>query len=162
IKKALERLGVEVELKAVNASVYFSSDPMNPDTASHFYADMQSYATRSGLDPQWYMRQAVRQLGDRAKSEQLDGAEHRALGQRRVRSALAAGGDGTGSRQTRCALHPHERSGDRGCGGHPGVSASRHACNKPQPMGPGTGPPGLGSLESGVLVSRDLRAPVVI
>jgi len=59
VKKALERLGVEVELKAVNASVYFSSDPGNPDTASHFYADMQSYATRSGFDPQGYMRQFV-------------------------------------------------------------------------------------------------------
>jgi peptide/nickel transport system substrate-binding protein len=59
VKKALERLGVEVELKAVNASVYFSSDPENPDTASHFYADMQSYATRSGFDPQGYMRQFV-------------------------------------------------------------------------------------------------------
>jgi peptide/nickel transport system substrate-binding protein len=59
VKKALERLGVEVELKAVNPSVYFSSDPENPATASHFYADMQSYATRSGVDPQGYMRQFV-------------------------------------------------------------------------------------------------------
>ena len=59
VKKALERLGVEVELKAVNAGVYSSSDPGNPDTSSHFYADMQSYVTRSGLDPQGYMRQFV-------------------------------------------------------------------------------------------------------
>ncbi len=59
VKQALERLGVEVELKAVNSGVFFSSDPGNPDTYTHFYADMQSYATRSGLDPQRYMGQFV-------------------------------------------------------------------------------------------------------
>ena len=30
VKQALERLGIEVELKAINASVFFSSDPGNP------------------------------------------------------------------------------------------------------------------------------------
>ncbi len=41
VKNALERIGVEVELKAVPANVFFASDPGNPDTFSHFYADMQ-------------------------------------------------------------------------------------------------------------------------
>jgi peptide/nickel transport system substrate-binding protein len=59
VKKALERLGVEVELKAVNAGVFFSSDPGNPDTYAHFYADMQSHSMPSGLDPQEYMRKFV-------------------------------------------------------------------------------------------------------
>jgi peptide/nickel transport system substrate-binding protein len=59
VKQALERLGVEVELKAVNGGVFFSSDPGNPDTLRHFYADMQSYATRSTLDPQWSMGRFV-------------------------------------------------------------------------------------------------------
>jgi peptide/nickel transport system substrate-binding protein len=59
VKQALERLGVEVELKAVNSGVFFASDPGNPDTYTHFYADMQSYATRSALDPQRYMGQFV-------------------------------------------------------------------------------------------------------
>jgi len=59
VKKALERLGVEVELKAINDGVYFSSDPGNPDTRSHFYADMQLYAVSSDLDPQGYMNQFV-------------------------------------------------------------------------------------------------------
>jgi peptide/nickel transport system substrate-binding protein len=53
VKKAFEQVGIEVELKAVNAGVYFSSDPANPDTVSHFYADIQMYSTGPGSpDPQ--------------------------------------------------------------------------------------------------------------
>jgi len=55
----LERLGVEVELKAINAGVFFSSDPGNPDTISHFYVDMQMCVISSGIDPQTFMRQFV-------------------------------------------------------------------------------------------------------
>src|SRR5215467_5808264 len=41
VKQALERLGVEVALKAIPAGVMSSNDPGNPDTSGHFYADMQ-------------------------------------------------------------------------------------------------------------------------
>src|SRR5712691_7613428 len=60
VKRAFERIGIEVELKAINAGVFFSSDPGNPDTYSHFYADMQMYFTeRATLDPQGSMRRFV-------------------------------------------------------------------------------------------------------
>src|SRR5713101_7011544 len=36
VRKALERFGVQVELKAINAGVFGSSDPGNPDTSAHF------------------------------------------------------------------------------------------------------------------------------
>jgi hypothetical protein len=36
------QIGVEVELKAIPISVFNSSDPGNPDTLRHFYADMQT------------------------------------------------------------------------------------------------------------------------
>ena len=56
VKKTFEDLGIEVELKAVNAGVYFSSDPGNPDTYSHFYTDIQMYNTGPGSpDPQAHM-----------------------------------------------------------------------------------------------------------
>jgi peptide/nickel transport system substrate-binding protein len=42
-KDDLEEIGFRVELKAVDAAVYFSSDPGNPDTYAHFYADIQMY-----------------------------------------------------------------------------------------------------------------------
>jgi peptide/nickel transport system substrate-binding protein len=60
VKKALEGLGIEVELKAVPASVFGSSgDPVNPDSASHFYADMQMQGYGYGIDPQPMMLRFV-------------------------------------------------------------------------------------------------------
>jgi peptide/nickel transport system substrate-binding protein len=56
VKKAMEQVGIEVELKAVPSNVYFASDPGNPDTYSHFYADMQMAAITLGFDPQGPMR----------------------------------------------------------------------------------------------------------
>ena len=43
IKAAFEEIGVPTEIKAIDAAVYFSSDAGNPDTASHFYADLEMY-----------------------------------------------------------------------------------------------------------------------
>ena len=49
IKKDMEQIGFEVELKSVDAGVYFGGDPANPDNIGHFFADMQMYAaTRDG------------------------------------------------------------------------------------------------------------------
>ena len=56
VKKTFEDIGIVVELKAVNAGVYFSSDPANPDTYSHFYTDIQMYTTGpGGPDPEKHM-----------------------------------------------------------------------------------------------------------
>jgi peptide/nickel transport system substrate-binding protein len=59
VKQALERIGIEVELKAVPVSVFIASDPGNPDTVAHFYADMQMISYESGIDPQVWMRRFV-------------------------------------------------------------------------------------------------------
>jgi peptide/nickel transport system substrate-binding protein len=60
VKKAFEQIGIEVELKAVNAGVYFSSDPANPDTTSHFYTDIQMYTIQPGSpDPQAHLSRFV-------------------------------------------------------------------------------------------------------
>ena len=56
MKQAAAKAGIEIELKSVVASVFFSSDPANPDTYSHFYADLQMYNTSTGVDPQLGMR----------------------------------------------------------------------------------------------------------
>lgn len=47
IKDAWTQLGVDVELKSVDAGVYFSSDVANPDTAAKFWADVEMHT--SGL-----------------------------------------------------------------------------------------------------------------
>lgn len=57
VKQALKSLGVEVELKSIDASVFFSGDPANPDTTSHFYADWQMFTTGNGSpDPGTYLK----------------------------------------------------------------------------------------------------------
>jgi len=45
IKQACQKAGIEIEIKSVTASVYFSSDVANPDTYPHFYTDLQMYNT---------------------------------------------------------------------------------------------------------------------
>jgi peptide/nickel transport system substrate-binding protein len=43
VKQACQKAGIEIELKSVTASVFFSSDVSNPDTYPHFYSDLQMY-----------------------------------------------------------------------------------------------------------------------
>jgi peptide/nickel transport system substrate-binding protein len=58
VKQACAKAGIEIEIKSIVASVFFSSDPANPDTNSHFYSDIQMYATlMSAPDPRVFMRQ---------------------------------------------------------------------------------------------------------
>src|SRR4029450_5268229 len=56
VKQACAKAGIEIEIKSVVASVFFASDPANPDTYPHFYADLQMYNTTTGVDPLWGMR----------------------------------------------------------------------------------------------------------
>ena len=60
VKQACQKAGIEMELKSVTASVYFSSDTGNPDTYRHFSVDMQMYTTNlAAPDPETFMRQFV-------------------------------------------------------------------------------------------------------
>src|SRR5262249_46158608 len=45
IKQACQKAGIDLELKSVTASVFFSSDVANPDTYGKFWADIQMYTT---------------------------------------------------------------------------------------------------------------------
>jgi peptide/nickel transport system substrate-binding protein len=56
VKQACARAGVDVELRSIVPSVYFSSDPGNSDTAARFAADLQLYTITTGSpDPQRLM-----------------------------------------------------------------------------------------------------------
>jgi peptide/nickel transport system substrate-binding protein len=60
VKQAAAKAGIEIELKSVTASVFFSSDPANPDTYPHFYSDIQMYNNGPNApDPQYFMNQFV-------------------------------------------------------------------------------------------------------
>src|SRR5260370_4335140 len=52
IKQGAARAGIEMEVKAIPASVFFSSDVSNVDTNVRFHADLQTYTVFTGLDPQ--------------------------------------------------------------------------------------------------------------
>ncbi|HVC61400.1 MAG TPA: peptide ABC transporter substrate-binding protein [Acetobacteraceae bacterium] len=57
VKHACAQAGIGIQVKAVLASVYFSSDVGNPDTYTKFYADLQMYTTQPGRpDPGWWMQ----------------------------------------------------------------------------------------------------------
>ena len=56
IKQWWSEIGIEAELRNINASVFFGGDAGSPDTFQKFYADIQMYAnTFNGTDPQSYL-----------------------------------------------------------------------------------------------------------
>ena len=59
IKQSAARAGIEMEVKAIPASVFFAADVSNVDTNVRFHADLQTYTVFTGLDPQLFMAQFV-------------------------------------------------------------------------------------------------------
>jgi len=60
IKQAAQKAGIDIELKSVTASVFFSSDVANPDTYTKFYTDIEMYTTTmTQPDPGLHMLQFV-------------------------------------------------------------------------------------------------------
>lgn len=58
IKQWWEEIGVETELRNINASVFFGGDPGSPDTFQKFFADVEMYANNfDGTDPESYLAQ---------------------------------------------------------------------------------------------------------
>jgi len=58
VKQWWTEIGVETELKSVDASVFFGGDPGSPDTFQKFYADVEMYANNfDGTDPEPYLSQ---------------------------------------------------------------------------------------------------------
>jgi peptide/nickel transport system substrate-binding protein len=58
VKQACGKAGIELELKSTSASSFFTSDPGNPDTYNHFFADLQMRTYFPGVpDPQRAMEQ---------------------------------------------------------------------------------------------------------
>ena len=57
IKQAFKSIGIGVELKSVDATIFFSGDPANPDTINRFNFDLQEYTTgNESPDPSAYMK----------------------------------------------------------------------------------------------------------
>jgi len=56
IKGWWDEIGIETELRNIDASVFFGSDPGSPDTFQKFFADIEMYTNNfDGTDPESYM-----------------------------------------------------------------------------------------------------------
>jgi peptide/nickel transport system substrate-binding protein len=56
VKQMWEAIGVETELRNIDAGVFFGGDPASPDTYGKFYADIEMYTNSfDGTDPETYM-----------------------------------------------------------------------------------------------------------
>ena len=56
IKQWWSKIGVETELRNIDASVFFGGDPGSPDTYQKFFADIEMYANNfEGTDPEPYL-----------------------------------------------------------------------------------------------------------
>jgi peptide/nickel transport system substrate-binding protein len=60
IKDWWSEIGVETELRNIDAAVFFGGDPASPDTYGKFYADVEMFTnTFDGTDPESYMAQQL-------------------------------------------------------------------------------------------------------
>jgi peptide/nickel transport system substrate-binding protein len=58
VKQWWSEIGIETELRNVDASVFFGADVASPDTYGKFYADVEMFTNNfSGTDPEGYMSQ---------------------------------------------------------------------------------------------------------
>ena len=56
IKQWWAEIGIDTELRNIDASVFFGGDPASPDTFQKFYADVEMFTNNfAGVDPQAYM-----------------------------------------------------------------------------------------------------------
>ncbi|MFN8513758.1 MAG: peptide ABC transporter substrate-binding protein [Chloroflexia bacterium] len=51
VKDGWEKIGVKVESRAVDSTIFFSTDVGNPDTSGKMYVDVQLYAVNPAIDP---------------------------------------------------------------------------------------------------------------
>lgn len=66
VKAGWEKIGVGVNIQAIDSSVFFSTAPGNKDTFLHFYSDVEMYTQNFSLFPSLYMSQFY--SGDPAKT----------------------------------------------------------------------------------------------
>jgi peptide/nickel transport system substrate-binding protein len=74
VKQSLGKIGVEIEIKSIDASVYFSGDPSNDQTTNKFYADLEMY-TNSPSSPfpiLWFQRYLSTQIAQKDNQWALD------------------------------------------------------------------------------------------
>ena len=133
VKQAAAKAGIDMEIKSVVASVFFSSDVANPDTYTNFYTDIQMYTTTMGAPDPAGVHEPVHRRGrspprttsgraatsPRWRNEEYDQLCKAARG--RARPGQARG-----------PLHQDERPRHPERRRHPRAVAHRHLRRRPQ------------------------------
>jgi peptide/nickel transport system substrate-binding protein len=76
IKDGWQKIGIETELKSVDAGVYFGGDPGNPDNINHFYWDTMMYTSTfespfpSSYMKSWYSGDVARDIAQKSNGWQ--------------------------------------------------------------------------------------------
>jgi peptide/nickel transport system substrate-binding protein len=71
VKQGWQQIGIETELKSVDAGVFFSADAGNPDTSGHFYTDVEMLtATFDAPFPLAYMKRYYGENADQDIAQQ--------------------------------------------------------------------------------------------
>jgi peptide/nickel transport system substrate-binding protein len=70
IKQNWAEIGVDTELRNIDASVFFGGDPASPDTFQKFYSDVEMYANNfDGTDPEQYLTQYTCEKAPRPETQ---------------------------------------------------------------------------------------------
>ena len=79
IKQWWSEIGIETELRNIDAAVFFGGDIASPDTYSKFYTDIEMYTNgSSGTDPET-LHGRLAQRPDHASGQQLERQQRRTL-----------------------------------------------------------------------------------
>ncbi len=85
VKQACQKAGIDIEVKAVTASVFFSSDVANPDTYPHFYTRPADVQQRPAAARPRSVPAPVPVGGSRQQGKQMAGPQHHALAEQGIR-----------------------------------------------------------------------------
>ena len=160
VKQACQKAGIDIEVKAVTASVFFSSDVANPDTYTKFYADLQMYNNGSSARP-GSVPAPVLFVGSGDQGEQVAGPQHHALAEQGIRRHPQGSPGRTRSGQARRHAHQAERAGGEQPGRDPdrGPAGRRRGKKQPRRRAERLGQQHLGSAELVPGGLRRQRAP---
>ena len=108
-----QKAGIEIELKSVMASVFFSSDVANPDTYTQVLRRPPDvHDDHDAPDPEFFMDQFC-SAEVSLEGEQVAGPQHQPLAQRGIRQAVRGRASRARPGQAGGALHPDERHAHR-------------------------------------------------
>ena len=111
VKQACQKAGIDIEVKAVTASVFFSSDVANPDTYTKFYADLQMYNNGHAAARSRSVPAPVLLVGGGQQGQQVAGPQHHALAEQGIRRHPQGGPGRARSGQARRHADQAERAG---------------------------------------------------